>query len=256
MDLKGGSYIMLDKQVTALTAILRNEDLKNYAGDAFWNLIKAIFAKDVESGLIVTNDIREIIFHTPTILFWDKMKRYLYGTFSDYEEQIKMAGKFNSDNNEYEEFVKRQIHLINELNDDKKIDYFAMLTRSFLLGQLEHALFYKLANFIKICTPYELEYIQSIPCDFISDNNIMISSLYQYGLFEQEENSGIKYVLSDFGKALKQNALNFNDGLNGQLKICSYKQISPIPITEPATWESFQATVKDQTLILDGGKVI
>lgn len=249
---------MLEKQISALTTILKNEDLQNYAGDAFLNLIKVITMGDVEAGLTAAKDIGEIIFHTPTILFWDKMKRYLYGTFMDYNEQVKMAEKFNVDNNRYEEFVKRQIHLINEMNDDKKIDYFAMLTRSYLLTDLENALFYKLANFINICTPNELEYLQNISDDFKSDNNVMISSLYQYGLFVQKEKEtgGITYILSDFAKALKHNALNFDNGLNGQKRLLSYEQLAPLPITEPTTWETLQESLKGEPLILDGGNVV
>lgn len=32
---------MFDKQVTALTAILKDKDIREYSGDAFWNIIKA-----------------------------------------------------------------------------------------------------------------------------------------------------------------------------------------------------------------------
>ena len=33
---------MFDKQVTALTAILKDKDIREYSGDAFWNRIKAV----------------------------------------------------------------------------------------------------------------------------------------------------------------------------------------------------------------------
>ena len=72
-----------------------------------------------------------------------------------------LAEKFNRRNKDYNDFVKRQIHLINEINDDKKVDYFAQLTRCYLLYEMEDALFYKLARFITLCTPEELEYIDS-----------------------------------------------------------------------------------------------
>ena len=75
---------------------------------------------------------------------------YMFGTFRNYAEQVKMAGKFNEENMDYEKFVKRQIHLINEINDDKKVDYFAQLTRCYLLTEMENALYYKLARFLII----------------------------------------------------------------------------------------------------------
>lgn len=118
---------MLEKQISALTTIPKNEDLQNYTGEAFFNLIEAITIGDVGAGLTATKNIKEIIFHTPTLLFWDKMKRYLYGTFTNYDEQVKMAKKFNADNNKYKEFVKKMIHRINEMNDDKKSSIFPCL---------------------------------------------------------------------------------------------------------------------------------
>ena len=39
---------------------------------------------------------------------------------------INYERKYNAyDNGDYAKFVKKQIHLINEINDDKKVDYFA-----------------------------------------------------------------------------------------------------------------------------------
>ena len=119
---------------------------------AFWNIVKAVVLGDVGALLDATDDLKNIIFHTPTVLFWDKMQRYLFGTFRDYEDQVEMSRKFTRDNSDYEVFVKKQIHLINEMNDDLKIDYFATLTRCYLLTDMEDALYYKLARFINICT--------------------------------------------------------------------------------------------------------
>ena len=112
---------MFENQVKALTTILKNNDIHEYAGDAFWNIIKAVVLGDVEVWIDTAADIKNLLFHVPTILFWDKMKRYMFGTFRNYDEQVKMASKFNDDNKDYEKFVKKQIHLINEINDDKKL---------------------------------------------------------------------------------------------------------------------------------------
>lgn len=231
--------VMLENQVAALTAILKDEDIRTYSGDAFRSLIKAVVFRDVTNAADISNDVLNIIFHTPTVLFWDKMQRYLFGTFRNYDEQVKMSQKFTQDNSDYEAFVKRQIHLINSIDDDKKVDCFAMLTRCFLLTDLEDKLFYKLARFISICTPEELAYIMSFDYEGKSDINAMISSLYQYGLFEQsmKENGGVDYVLSDFAKALKDDCLNFTEDSRGRERIASYEQIDPLNISEPATWE-------------------
>lgn len=34
---------MFDKQVTALTAILKDKDIREYSGDAFWNILKRLY---------------------------------------------------------------------------------------------------------------------------------------------------------------------------------------------------------------------
>ena len=172
---------MLEKQLEALTTILKDKDIHEYAGDAFWGIIKAVSLGDVGALIDSGGDIKNLLFHTPTILFWDKMQRYMFGTFRDYAEQIKMAGKFSEDNKDYERFVKRQIHLINEIDDDKKVDYFAQLTRCYLLTEMDNALYYKLAKFLIMCTPEELDYIASFDYEGTTQLTAMVSSLYQYG---------------------------------------------------------------------------
>lgn len=195
-----------------------------------------------------------MLFHAPSVLFWDKMQRYMFGTFRNYAEQVKMAGKFNEENMDYEKFVKRQIHLINEINDDKKVDYFAQLTRCYLLTEMENALYYKLARFLIMCTPEELDYIASFDYEETTNLTAMVSSLYQYGLFEQQErkNGGVDYVLSGFAKALKNNSLNFNEGISGRDRIVSYSQISPLSISEPMTWEDLDDVFSENEIVIDG----
>lgn len=229
---------MLKKQIEALTTILKNDDLQNYAGDGFWNLIQAVVTEDPFSALAAGKDIKELIFHMPTVLFWDKMKRFLTGTFHSFDDQIKMAQKLNKDNKEYATFVKRQIYLINALDDDLKIDYFSELTRCFLTTDLDSTLYFKLCKFLSTCTPEELFFLEKCKYDFKGKNNANISSLFQYGLFTQIEEDGTCetfYVLSDFAKALKQNSLNYKDESHGNTRLISYEQLAPLNLPESAT---------------------
>ena len=230
---------MLEKQINTLTTILRDKDIRNYSGDLFFNIIKAVALGDVGALLDVADDVKNIIFHTPTILFWDKMQRYLFGTFKSFDDQVKMSEKFTKNNTSYESFVKKQINLVNEMNDDKKIDYFASLTRCFLLNEMENDLYYKLTRFINLCTSDELDYIKNFDNNSKSKINAVISSLYQYGLFEQSEvdRNGADYILSGFAKALKENCLNYDEGLNNRERILSYDQIPPLNIAEPISTE-------------------
>lgn len=226
---------MLDNQIKALTTIIKDKDLQGYAGDSFLNLIQAVITQDPFSGVEAAKAVKELAFHTPTVLFWDKMKRFLLGTFHSYEDQIKMAQKFNDDNENYAAFVKRQIHLINALDDDTKVDYFAALTRSFLITGLDRELYFKLCKFLSTCTLEELLFIKKCPYDLTSNNTAMISSLFQYGLFTSDddcETGETYYFPSDFAKALKQHSLNYEDGLRGQTRLCAYGQLAPLNLPE------------------------
>lgn len=112
---------MLEKQLEALTTILKDKDIHEYAGDAFWGIIKAVSLGDVGALIDSGGDIKNLLFHTPTILFWDKMQRYMFGTFRDYAEQVKMAGKFSEDNKDYERFVKDRFISLMKLMMIKKL---------------------------------------------------------------------------------------------------------------------------------------
>ena len=71
-------------------------------------------------------------------------------------------------------------YLVDEIDEDEKIDYFAMLTRAFLLTTLERDMYFKLAKIITMCTSFELGYLKELPLDFESENNTWISSCLLY----------------------------------------------------------------------------
>ena len=114
-----------------------------------------------------------------------------------------------------------------------------MLTRAFLLTTLERDMYFKLAKIITMCTSFELGYLKELPLDFESENNTWISSLQLYGLFTHKEDDSKTYVLSGFGKSLKQNSVNFDEGLKGRQRITGYNQVQPLQDLSPITWEEF-----------------
>ena len=231
---------MLEDQIDKLASLMKDEDLKKYAGEGFWDLMQAVIFSDPVSAVGATKNAIELAVHMPTYLFWNKMKRYLTGTFYSYGDQVKMAAKFNDDNKKYNKFVKRLIHLLDQLDDDQKVDCFASLTRAFLLTDLDIYLFFKLSKYLDICIPEELEFIRELPYDYRSDNTARISSLYQYGLFTVQSPTEryANFVLSDYGRALKQNCLNFDESLNDK-RIVTYDDIAPLVIPEAISDEEF-----------------
>lgn len=170
----------------------------------------------------------------PTVIFWNKIKRFFCGTFSDYSEQVKMASRFNDDNDNYVEFVKKQIYFIDKLDDEIKIDYFANLTRCLLLSEMEISLYFKLAQLLGQCTPYELEYMRKTGIEDKQINSAIVSSLYQFGLVDQASNeTEVYYIFSGYGKALKGNCLNYGDRTKCEVFV-TYSDVQPLAISEPA----------------------
>ena len=239
---------MLKKQIESLSILLKDEDLRNYSGEAFWNLIQTVIGQDPFSGVASIKNVKDLVFHMPTVLFWNKMQRFLFGTYKDFREQVKMASHFNEDENRYVDFVKKQIYLIDEIDDDDKIDYYASLTRCLLVMEMEIPLYFKLAKFLVLCTPYELAFIKNTNTDSLYESSAMVSILYQYGLFEQkddDETGKTYYRLSSFGKALKECSLNYAD-VNIQCERLSYSMLEPITIPESISFKEISEMNEQQ----------
>ena len=92
---------MLENQIHTLATIIKNKDIQGYLKHSIWDLMQAVFFHDPAAAAQAGYDVKQLIFHTPTVIFWDKMERFLRGTFYSYEDQIKLAEKFNEDNGEY-----------------------------------------------------------------------------------------------------------------------------------------------------------
>lgn len=57
------------RQIAKLKSILSNEDLKEYTGDAFWDLISRVTSADPIAGIKSIEDVKNLMFHCPTIIF-------------------------------------------------------------------------------------------------------------------------------------------------------------------------------------------
>lgn len=83
----------------------------------------------------------------------------------------------------------------------------------------------------------------------------MTASLYQYGLLAlvKQEDGTSKYILSDFAIALKQNSLNFDEGVHGQARLSSYDMMTPASLPEYAAAEDLGEVLENQEKLFDGG---
>ena len=66
---------MLEDQIDKLASLMKDEDLKKYAGEGFWDLMQAVIFSDPVSAVGATKNAIELAVHMPTYLFWNKMKR-------------------------------------------------------------------------------------------------------------------------------------------------------------------------------------
>lgn len=226
---------MINNLANSIITILKDESVQKYAIASAVDLAKAVKLQDPGAFVDVAKNMKELVFHVPTVLFWDKMKRFLCGTFLCYEDQLKLAARFDKPcNDEYEKFTKKLISVIDSIVEDEKIDYLANLTRCFLLCGIDKVLYFKLVQLIKNCTVDELEYIRQRDIKTESKNTLMVSVLSLQGLFiQKQDSSGVTwYVLSDIGIQLKECSLNFDEDRPKDIKK-NYEDLEPLPQAEP-----------------------
>ncbi|MBO4456694.1 MAG: hypothetical protein J5802_03165 [Butyrivibrio sp.] len=236
----------IDSQYNTIAHIIETEDLKEYAEGGIEAFIKAMVFNDKALQYDVAVEIKNIMFHMPTAIFWGKMRRYLYGTFRNFSDQVKFASKFNKDNKKYVAFVKKQINLINILESDYKVDYYANLTRCYFLCGMDDALYFRLAKIIQNCTSEELDYVRDAHYYDVFQNNALISMLIMQGLISQEydKDNNTYYVLSIFGKLLKKCSLNLEDEDNKIDIPMIYSEVEGIPQMEPIKFSAIDGMMK------------
>lgn len=241
-----------------LSQWLASEDITKVAEEDLSSLVAAAMTNDAASGAFAIKKTITDVAHLPTYIFWCKMERFLRGIFRDFKEQVKMASRFDSTTDGYARFVSKLITILDQIEDTEKVDFFANLTRAFLLECIKtEELFYKLSKFLLICTYDELCFIRNCPYTYIETNTVMISALLQFGLFEQchTVDEQTRYKLSGFAIALKQNSLNFNSELYEMKRISEYDDMKPLEILEPMSSKDILDILgaSDDEIVLDGG---
>jgi hypothetical protein len=224
-----------DKICDNFIAILKNEDIQKYGGDAIWDLVQAVFTGDIFSGISTIKNTKDMLFHIPTAIFWDKMQRFLLGTYRNFEEQSKMAAKFSDDNEKNREYVYMFMETVDKLDSKQKINYFSNLARVFLLNIIDADLFYKLRQILLNCTYNELAFIEKNNSEKHFEYDIMISSLKNIGLLEQEtKDDRTYYVFTDLAKSLKIYALSGDNVLKPAVKYLELSAPTDLTMTTTA----------------------
>lgn len=173
---------MIEKISNGIIAIVKNDNIKEFAHKKVIDLVDAILSESQVSAISTIDDVRKLLWQIPNALFWDKMFRFMTSTFSDYEYQIRMCEKFQTDNNRYKEFVKKLIQVIEKLDFDEKVDWFANLTRSFLMELLNEDEYFKLSFALRQISSQDLLYLKELVTEKDKSENGILNILYQHSL--------------------------------------------------------------------------
>lgn len=217
-----------------LIAFLKKEDIQKYYGESFSKLVIAVCTGDFISGTSAVHDIGNRLFHLPTRIFWGKMQHFLLGTFRDFSEQVKMAEKFNFDNEKYKEYVYMLLETVDKIDSTAKVDYFSNIVRAFILDIIDLNMFYKLRQILLNCTVSELDFVKDNQSSAAFEYDIMIYSLKEIGLVNKSNDN--RYVFTDLAKALKTYALSGDDTPKSCIK---YLELSAPDEVEGVIWQDF-----------------
>ncbi len=229
-------YNSINDQFDCVADIITRKDLLAILQDGVEGILKMVVFKDSSSIVDVSKDVAGLLVLAPTAMFWSKMIRFLNGAFLSYEDQVRFASKFHKDNKQYKDFVKKQLFVISVLESDKKTDYFASLTRCFLMTDMDCPLYFRLAKILQNLTSDELEFLKNIDYSEHLNNTAIVSMLRLQGLINQKtENDNTYYVLSQFGMLIKKCSVNYETEDQFGIKQLKYDQIAGLPQMEPMT---------------------
>lgn len=198
--------------------IVSSTEFTNYRTEIFENIINAL-----TGDLIAFKKATELFIKSPMFirecLFWDKFTMFLEGTFRDGDDKIKLSAVF-ADNQEKEEYARRILSIIDNIDTKSKVRYISNLTRALLLDLINRADYYRLCNAIRNTLEEDLMFLNSnvgkklvksnIHIDFLKQNGLMvqtlISSTSSGEAYDKEE-----YVFTPYAKMLDQFGLEYGN---------------------------------------------
>lgn len=167
-----------------------------------------------------------------------------YSTASD---KIKLATEWDkkicNDTSRQLQFIS----WIEGIHDLRKIEYYSNLFCCYLVCDLDEALLFKLISILEDCTSFDLDYIKNLSYKKEKLLDTPISYLINDGLFEICDNteSEVRYKLSGLAIALKQNSLNYRNGLENIERITTFVNIPQYSIIEPMTSDELDKILEE-----------
>ncbi|MFI3236669.1 MAG: hypothetical protein R3Y47_01420 [Lachnospiraceae bacterium] len=211
----------IDKLADSIGGVMSNTKIHKKLSGTLEDFISLVLsAGNPITAIKLVVDVGQLLGSIPDMIFWEKMQRFLKGAKSGKADEVNLAEKFCEDNAKYKEFTKQLIYIIDALDEDKKIDFFADLTRCYLVTGMDNHLYMKLIQILKQCTSYELEYIKSQELEGNLKEGTVLSMINVYGLVEVTDNN--EFFLTGTAKALKSFCLNYSDEDKGKTLPMTY----------------------------------
>ena len=206
---------MLEKITSGLTTIINDYDVREISKKSVLDFANMVVNNDTISLVQSIDDTRNLLWQIPNAIFWDKMYRFMIGTYSDYECQVKMCEKFQVDNKKAKEFIKKQIQIIEKLDFDCKVIWFSNLTRAFLLEFINEQEYFKLSFALRMISAEDIEYIKSlVDLEDVSENSVL-NLFYQHSLVNKHTPNtcgsiSSEYNISELGAKFVKYGIDFN----------------------------------------------
>lgn len=152
-------------------------------------------------------------------IFYNKLYSVLNYMSVNLEERVKLSEKIlekvGSDVKKQQQFLI----WVNSITDLRKIKYYANAFRCYLICDITDELLFKIINLIERLTSFDLDYIASLGYDETKPLDVKMSYLIDDLIFIQGD--GDYYHLTRLGVMLKQNCLNYDDGIGEGERIIS-----------------------------------
>ena len=206
---------MLENVTNGIVAIINDCDIREIGKMSVLDFANFVVNKDPVSLVETIDDTRKFLWQIPNAIFWDKMYRFMIGTYSDYECQVKMCEKFQVDNKKAKEFIKKQIQIIEKLDFDCKVIWFSNLTRAFLLEFINEQEYFKLSFALRMISAEDIEYIKSLVDVKDVNENSVLNLFYQHSLVKKHtpttfKSISSKYNISELGVKFVKYGIDFN----------------------------------------------
>lgn len=170
-------------------------------------------------------------------LFWEKYAMFLNGVFLE-DDDIRKISEIFAEKEEQEDYSRRIIKVIDDIDVKIKITYIINLTRALLAGFIVRQDYYRLINAVKNTLEEDLKFLSNtigkehlkanIHFEFLKQNGLAIQSI----ISDDGSLDGDEYIFTPLARMLDQFALNYsNEKYSYSILIKSLSEQS-MPVTK------------------------